>query len=126
MKSWLLKYQNCLNKSKKLYFSQLKKKWGVSSNFQLIIIFIVFGITGSLSVRLGSPLLNLINLVPEKFESIPFGKIIYWSIRIIVIFPLYQLLLIIVGAVFFQFRFFWNFEKKILKKIGFKRFFKDS
>ncbi len=109
-----------------MYFSQLKKKWGVSSNFQLIIIFIVFGITGSLSVRLGEPLLNLIELVPEKFESIPFGKIIYWSIRIIVIFPLYQLLLIIVGAVFFQFRFFWNFEKKILKKIGFKRFFKDS
>ena len=109
-----------------MYFSQLKKKWGVSSNFQLIIIFIVFGITGSLSVRLGEPLLNLIKLVPEKFEAIPFGKIIYWSIRIIVIFPLYQLLLIIVGAVFFQFRFFWNFEKKILKKIGFKRFFKDS
>ena len=109
-----------------MYFSQLKKKWGVSSNFQLIIIFIVFGITGSLSVRLGSPLLNLINLVPEKFETIPFGNIIYWTIRIIAIFPLYQVLLIIVGSVFFQFRFFWNFEKKILKKIGFKRFFKDS
>ena len=109
-----------------MYFSQLKKKWGVSSNLQLIIIFIVFGITGSLSVRLGSPLLNLINLVPEKFETIPFGNIIYWTIRIIAIFPLYQVLLIIVGAVFFQFRFFWNFEKKILKKIGFKRFFKDS
>tara|TARA_B100000963_G_scaffold315528_1_gene294744 strand:- start:2466 stop:2795 length:330 start_codon:yes stop_codon:yes gene_type:complete len=109
-----------------LYLSQLKKKWGVSSNFQLIIIFIVFGITGSLSVRLGEPLLNLINLVPEKFETIPFGNIVYWTIRIIAIFPLYQILLIIVGAVFFQFRFFWNFEKKILKKIGFKRFFKDS
>ena len=109
-----------------MYFSQLKKKWGVSSNFQLIIIFIVFGITGSLSVRLGEPLLNLIKLVPEKFEAIPFGKIIYWTIRIIVIFPLYQVILILVGAVFFQFRFFWNFEKRILKKIGFKRFFKDS
>ena len=109
-----------------MYFSQLKKKWGVSSNFQLIIIFIVFGITGSLSVRLGAPLLNLIKLVPERFERIPFGKVIYWTIRIIAIFPLYQVLLIIVGSVFFQFRFFWNFEKKIMKKIGFKRFFKDS
>ena len=109
-----------------MYFSQLKKKWGVSSNFQLIIIFIVFGITGSLSVRLGEPLLNLIKLVPERFEPIPFGKVIYWTIRIIAIFPIYQVLLIIVGSVFFQFRFFWNFEKKILKKIGFNRFFKDS
>ena len=109
-----------------MYFNQLKKKWGVSSNFQLIIIFIVFGITGTLSVRLGEPLLNLIRIVPEKFESIPFGEIIYWIIRIIAIFPLYQILLLIVGAVFFQFRFFWNFEKKILKKVGFKHFFKDS
>jgi hypothetical protein len=33
--------------------------------------------------------------------------------------------LIIIGALFFQFSFFWNFEKKILKRIGFKRFFKD-
>ena len=71
-------------------------------------------------------LLNLIKLVPERFEPIPFGKVIYWTIRVIAIFPLYQVLLIIVGSVFFQFRFFWNFEKKILKKIGFKRFFKDS
>ena len=109
-----------------MYFNQLKRKWGVSSNFQLIIIFIVFGITGSLSVRLGEPLLNLIKLVPEKFEPIPFGKIIYWTIRIIAIFPLYQVLLIIVGALIFQFRFFCNIEKKILKKIGFIRFFNDS
>ena len=33
-----------------MYFKRIKEKWGINSNFQLIIIFIVFGITGSLSV----------------------------------------------------------------------------
>jgi len=108
-----------------LYYKRLKEKWGVSSNFQLIIIFIVFGITGSLSVQVGKPILDFINLHPENFESIPIGDFLYWTIRVLIVFPLYQVLLIIVGALFFQFRFFWNFEKKILKKIGFKRFFKE-
>lgn len=108
-----------------MYYKRLKEKWGVSSNFQLVIIFIVFGITGSLSVQVGKPILDFINLHPENFESIPTGDFLYWTIRVLIVFPLYQVLLIIVGTLFFQFRFFWNFEKKILKKIGFKRFFKE-
>lgn len=108
-----------------MYYKRLKEKWGVSSNFQLVIIFIVFGITGSLSVQIGKPILDFINLHPENFESIPIGDFLYWTIRVLIVFPLYQVLLIIVGTLFFQFRFFWNFEKKILKKIGFKRFFKE-
>ena len=108
-----------------MYYKRLKEKWGVSSNFQLVIIFIVFGITGSLSVQFGKPILDFINLHPENFESIPIGDFLYWTIRVLIVFPLYQVLLIFVGTLFFQFRFFWNFEKKILKKIGFKRFFKE-
>jgi hypothetical protein len=109
-----------------LYYKRLKEKWGISSNFQLAIIFIVFGITGTLSVRVGKPILDFIKLNPESFESIPMGDIIYWTIRILIVFPIYQVILIIVGALFFQFSFFWSFEKKILKRIGFKRFFKDT
>ena len=109
-----------------MYYKRLKEKWGISSNFQLAIIFIVFGITGTLSVRLGKPVLDLIKLNTESFESIPMGDIIYWTIRILIVFPIYQVILVIVGALFFQFSFFWNFEKKILKRIGFKRFFKDT
>ena len=108
-----------------MYFKRLKEKWGITSNFQLIVIFIVFGITGSLSVKLGKPFLSYINLNPESFETFYFGNFLYWILRVLVIFPLYQILLLVFGAIFFQFNFFWNFEKKILKKMGFKRFFKD-
>jgi hypothetical protein len=82
---------------------------------QLITIFIVFSITGSLSVLLGGPLL-------EIFDSkITDNIILYIILRIILIFPIYQVLILLVGWLFGQFKFFWNFERKILEFIGFKR-----
>ena len=75
---------------------------------QLIIIFTVFGITGSLSVILGKYV--LINIFGESFLNNDY----YWLLRLILIFPIYQVLLIIVGALFGQFRYFWEIEKKIL------------
>jgi hypothetical protein len=37
------------------------------------------------------------------------------------IFPIYQILLVLIGAIFGQFNFFWAFEKKMLRglKLGF-------
>ena len=78
---------------------------------QLKIIFIVFGITGSLSVILGKYV--LINIFGESFLNNDY----YWLLRLILIFPIYQVLLIIVGALFGQFRYFWEIEKKILIKM---------
>jgi len=37
------------------------------------------------------------------------GKLIYTLLRILIIFPIYQILLILVATVFFQFKFFWEF-----------------
>ena len=41
------------------WLNNLKAKWNIQSNFQLVIIFIVFGITGTLSVEVGDPILDL-------------------------------------------------------------------
>jgi hypothetical protein len=43
---------------------------------------------------------------------------LYWPLRIIIIFPIYQLTLPLVGFLFGQFKFFWKFEKKFLRRIG--------
>ena len=99
---------------------KLKNKWGIKSNFQFLIIFIVFGITGSTSVVLGKPILDFFSISPNLFSEIPFGNLLYFILRLIIIFPLYQVLLIIFGAIFFQFSFFWELEKKVLRKMGFK------
>jgi len=41
---------------------KLKARWGISSNWQLLTIFIVFGITGSTATKLGKPLTLLLGI----------------------------------------------------------------
>lgn len=99
--------------------NKLKQRWGITSNFQLTIIFIVFAITGSTSAWLSKPFCVLLGITKEDFG--------FWFtlIRLIIIFPIYQVLLVAIGAIFGQFRFFWNFEKKMLKSMGLGFFFKE-
>jgi hypothetical protein len=99
---------------------KLKEKWGITSNFQIIIILVVFSITGSVAVWIAKPVLNLVGLDKEVVS--PW---LFWPIRIFIIFPIYQILIVIIGTLFGQFKFFWAFEKKMLVRLGFKRF-KDS
>jgi len=91
---------------------KIQKIFKVESLSRLIVIFTVFAITGSLSVYLGKYI--LLFFISENFEK----NFIYWSIRILIIFPLYQILLIIVGTIFGEFKYFWEMEKKILRRFG--------
>jgi hypothetical protein len=43
---------------------------------------------------------------------------VFWPIRLLIIFPVYQILLVIIGWLFGQFDFFWAFEKKMLRRFG--------
>jgi len=99
---------------------KLKEKWGITSDFQLVIILIVFSVTGSIAVWIAKPLLDFVGL--DKTALSPW---VFWPIRISIIFPLYQVLIVIIGALFGQFKFFWNFEKKMLVRLGFKSFKQD-
>jgi hypothetical protein len=108
------------------YFNQLKEKWNIQSNKQLFIIFVVFGLTGSSSVKIAKPVLDYIGFVPSSFVEIPLGNFLYWVLRILIIFPLYQVLLLVFAALFFQFTFFWEFEKKIFRRMGLQRFFPET
>ena len=104
----------------------LKKKWGISSNTQLAVIFIVFAITGSASAKLAAPLLEFLGVQPSDVVEVPMGMVFYTLLRVLIIFPIYQILLIIVATLFFQFKFFWEFEKKILKRRGLKFLFEKK
>ena len=90
---------------------KLLKLFKVENYFRLLIIFTVFGITGSLSVVLGKYV--LISIFSSNIQNNEF----YWLIRILLIFPLYQILLIIIGTLFGEFKYFWAIEKKILVRL---------
>ena len=94
---------------------KLKQRWNITSNWQLTVIFIVFAITGSTSAKLAAPLTEAIGITSDN------GWYIYWPIRILIIFPAYQVLLVFFGWLFGEFHFFWYFEKKMLRsmKLGF-------
>lgn len=97
---------------------KLKERWGIESNFQIIVIFIVFSITGTASLIVGKPILRFFDLSRENFQEDFFGAFLYYSLRILIIFPIYQILLVVIGFIFGQFKFFWNFEKKMLQRLG--------
>ena len=94
---------------------KLKQRWNLTSNWQLTVVFVVFAITGSTSAKFAGPLTEAVGIGEEM------GWYIYWPVRILIIFPIYQVLLVFFGWLFGEFEFFWNFEKKMLRamKLGF-------
>lgn len=100
---------------------KLKKRWGIDSNFQIILIFIAFAINGSFATWVAKPITAFFNLYPDTVNPL-----IYWPLRILLIFPIYQLTLPLVGFVFGQFKFFWAFEKKFLSRLGLGFLFKKK
>jgi hypothetical protein len=48
---------------------------------------------------------------------------IFTPLRLIIVFPVYQVLILIIGFLFGQFKFFWQFEKKMLIKMGLSKYF---
>ncbi len=97
---------------------RLKERWGIHSNWQIIVILIVFAITGSSSVWVARPVLDWIGLDSLRDLEQWWGSWLYWTLRILLIFPIYQVLLVAFGWLFGQFQFFWNFEKKMLQRMG--------
>lgn len=99
--------------------NKLKQRWNIHSNFQLFIILLVFSINGSLSVVLAKPFMKTIGLIENTIHLL-----FFWTTRILLMFIMYQILLVAIGSLLGQHAFFWNMEKKMLSRLGFKKFFK--
>jgi manganese efflux pump family protein len=93
-----------------------KERWNIKSNGQLIVILIVFAVTGSSAAFVAKPILSFFGIVKGSVSHW-----IYYPLYIVLIFPVYQVLLVSFGFLFGQFTFFWAFEKKMLRsmKLGF-------
>ncbi|MBA5630511.1 DUF6787 family protein [Moheibacter lacus] len=92
-------------------FEKLKKRWQIESNFQLILILIVFSITGSASAWVSKPFVEWLGISSESMHPV-----LFTILRLILIFPIYNIILIIIGTIFGQFQFFWAFEKKMFSR----------
>ena len=83
------------------------------TKLQLVIIFIVFAINGSLSAKTGVLILNFF-----KLEKGNLNIILYYSTLTVVVTLIYPFLIIVIGYIFGQFDFFFTFSKNMLNRIG--------
>ncbi|MEP6617435.1 MAG: phosphoribosylglycinamide formyltransferase [Ginsengibacter sp.] len=91
-------------------FKRLKQHWNVN-NRQLVLILTTFTITGTSIAWLSKN-------IPGWF-NIENNGIIAWILKLSIFLFGYQVLILVVGFCFGMFRFFWEYEKKILKRMGF-------
>jgi len=89
----------------------LKKRWKVGG-MQLFLILCVFAITGTTTAWVSKAVTGWVGLTPES----PLWQ--RAGLRGLVLIFGYQFILLSVSIPFGQFPFFWNYEKKILRRLG--------
>ncbi|MDR0227973.1 MAG: diacylglyceryl transferase [Flavobacteriaceae bacterium] len=92
---------------------KLKQRWGLTSNFQVVIILIVFAITGSTAAYIAKPILSFLGITKDVMHPV-----FFWILYVLIIFPIYKVILICIGTLFGQHKFFWNFVMKMLRRMG--------
>jgi formyltetrahydrofolate-dependent phosphoribosylglycinamide formyltransferase len=93
-------------------FNKLQQKWKVSGP-QLVLILCTFAVTGSLTAFISRSITSWVGFDEQT--------LLIWKIllRLSILVFGYQVIILIVSFFFGQFKFFWNYEKKILTKMGF-------
>jgi hypothetical protein len=93
-------------------FVKLKKKWKVESNTQLFLILCTFAVTGTCTAFISREITSWLGFNDQTWW--------FWRflVRASVLVFGYQVIILLVSIVFGQFRFFWNYEKKILVWMG--------
>lgn len=92
-------------------FNKLQQKWKVTGP-QLILILCTFAVTGSLTAYISRSITSWVG-----FDE---STAMIWKIllRLSILIFGYQVIILIVSFFFGQLKFFWNYEKKILKRMG--------
>lgn len=92
------------------WVEKLKARWKLRTAGQVALILVVFACTGTTVLLIKKPITLL---VTSEDESQTLFTILYW----ILVFPVYNLLLLVYGLIFGQFKFFWEYEKKFFRRL---------
>jgi hypothetical protein len=93
------------------FYEKLKERWGADSIWQVLVIVVIFSITGSTALYVRRFVFQQIGFTSET----PFWEqAIAW---VLVVFPTYQILFLLYGFLLGQFEFVWRFEKKTISRI---------
>lgn len=98
-----------MEKEKRGWVDKLATRWSVSAG-QVLIILVVFACTGFTVMFLKRPIVGL-------FTEDGQGSLLFSIIYYILILPFYNLILLVYGFIFGQFKFFWEFEKRFFARL---------
>ena len=87
---------------------KLETVFKARSKVHLVVIFLIFGISGSASIFASEVVLEFLNL--ERFGV---SQTIYWPLRLIILFFCYQLILLAVSACFGELKHFSKYTQRI-------------
>jgi hypothetical protein len=94
------------------FLQRLQSKWQLKSLTQVFLVLLVFACTGTTILFIKNPILSFFGIERGEGQGL-FNTIAY----LLLVLPLYQILLLVYGFIFGQFRFFWEKEKQLVKRI---------
>ncbi|TXE14259.1 DUF6787 family protein [Algoriphagus aquimarinus] len=92
------------------FLQRLQTKWKLESLLQVVLVLVVFACTGFTILFIKNPILD--------FFGVEKGGFLNTVLYLLLVLPLYQIILLIYGFIFGQFKFFWEKEKQIFRRIG--------
>ncbi|WP_373521645.1 DUF6787 family protein [Aquiflexum sp.] len=99
------------NTSNQSFLQKLQSKWNLKSLRQVVLVLIVFALTGFTILFIKKPIFDFLGISMERGG---FWKTVLYLLLVL---PLYQIILLMWGFVFGQFDFFWEKEKQFLRRI---------
>jgi len=94
------------------FLEKLKQRWKLKDTWQAFIILIVFACTGLSALYAKNAFYFFMGINPDSLST--WTKV---GISIFSLVFLYPILLLFYGFLFGEFHFFWNFKKRMYKRI---------
>ena len=94
------------------FLEKLQQRWGISGTRQVLMILLVFALTGFSAVYIRRPVFAWLGITADTPWYTKTGL---WLLTIL---PAYNILLLGYGFLLGQFRFFWEFEKKMFSRLN--------
>ena len=91
---------------------RLQARWGLDSVFQVVMVLVVFALTGMSVLFIKEPLFQILGI--DNTTSSGLKTFIY----LVSVLPIYQVLLLFYALILGQFRFFWEYEKKSMARMA--------
>jgi hypothetical protein len=89
---------------------RMRTRWGVTSNWSVVAILASFSLAGMLVLRVSRPIMHVV--VPPDAP-----KWLWWTVRVTLIPPVYEVILLIIGTLLGQREFFWNKQKRLWRRV---------